>query len=108
MKQEYINVLIKAPSSNYLRKAHIKNDLHTLQRIVGGYIELVQPFTDLTAIVNEEGLIRGLPYNMKWCGVHILGPIIFCGVNGEDFADIPDCAVMNPVRLFGCEVVDYD
>ena len=108
MKKEYIDVLIKAPGSDVLRKAHIKNDLHTLQRIVGGYIELVQPCSDLTAIVNEEGYIRGLPYNMKWAGNHILGPIIFCGVDDEDFADIPDYVVENPHRWFGCEVVDYD
>ncbi len=106
--KEYIDVLIKAPGSNYLRKAHIKNDLHTFQRIVGGYIELVQPCSDLTAIVNEEGLIRGLPYNMKWCGAHILGPIIFCGVDGEDFADIPEYVIENPVRWFSCEVMPDD
>lgn len=106
--EEYIDVLIKSPGSDVLRKAHIKNDLKTLQDIVGGYIELVQPCHDLTAIVNEEGMIRGLPYNMKWCGYHILGTIIFCGVDGEDFADIPEYAVGNPVRWFGCEVVDYD
>ena len=106
MKQEYIDILVKTPGSDYLKKERIKNDLHEFQRIVGGYIETLQPTTELVAIVNEEGLIRGLPYNMTWCGAHLFGTIIFCGVDGEEFTDIPENMVDGADRWFGLEVME--
>lgn len=42
----------------------IDNDLHVMQEIVGGYIEPVRLWeTDLIVICNEEGLLKGLPFN---------------------------------------------
>lgn len=31
----------------------------------------------------------GLPHNCSVCGVDFVGTIVFCGVSGEEFADIP-------------------
>ena len=45
------------------------------QDAVGGYIEIVYP----NAIVNEEGLLKNLPYNAKAseiAGRHIVGDVI--------------------------------
>lgn len=35
------------------------------QKLVGGYIEVVLIEPGKCAIVNEEGLLRGLPYNVQ-------------------------------------------
>lgn len=44
-------------------------DLDDLQKLVGGYIEIVRPTPilnqQLFMVVNEEGLLRGLPYNSR-------------------------------------------
>lgn len=58
----------------------IKNDLQTLQEIVGGYIENVTLRSKICLICNEEGMLKGLPFNR--CG--ILGPFILSKANEDD------------------------
>lgn len=67
----------------------VSNSLENLQRFVGGYIETVTPFTNLVIICNEEGRLRGLPYNCTILGVDFYGDILIAGVKGDEFADIP-------------------
>lgn len=46
------------------KRITIKNDLETLQKAVGGYIETIYPFVDYICIIcNEEGKLLGLPLN---------------------------------------------
>ncbi len=58
-----------------------KPTLKEAQKIVGGYVEMVhspkQP--DWQILVNEEGLLRDLPYNQEateLCGTGIVGHAI--------------------------------
>lgn len=66
--------------------------LPTLQRIVGGYIEHV-PLPDGRSMwVNEEGLMRGLPYNpqaSEMAGRMIVGPVAITPPE-EDYEDEDD------------------
>lgn len=60
-----------------------KFELKELQDYVGGYIEVVQIPEDnsLIAIVNEEGLLKRLPYNSAanlMFGLELVGDIIIC------------------------------
>lgn len=87
-KSDKIKVIVKPPR----RIAHfewIDNTLEALQKIVGGYIEVVTLAPDLALICNEEGRIYGLPLNCNICGVTFVGTIIAVGVNGEEFEDVP-------------------
>lgn len=68
----------------------IPNELEALQTIVGGYIETVTLATDLVIICNEEGKLLDLPYNCDICGASFVGTIIFAGINGDEFADVPE------------------
>ena len=72
--------------------ADIENTLRTLQEEVGGYIE-IYPINDYTLIVcNEEGRLRGLPYNVTISGVPFVGNILIVGADDDDFTDVPlDC-----------------
>lgn len=83
-----IKVVIKEPGK-YPYMAKISNTLEALQQIVGGYIETVTFCSDMVIICNEEGRLRGLPHNVNFCGVDFCGPIIFAGVDGEEFTDVP-------------------
>lgn len=65
------------------------NSLKNFQMAVGGYIETVSLAEDLVIICNEEGRLKGLPYNCTICGVSFVGDIILAGVKGEEFADLP-------------------
>lgn len=88
-KQKFISVLIKEPGKKPRRES-IPNTLEALQKVVGGYIETVTFASDVVIICNEEGRLKNLPYNCNLFGIPFVGTIIFAGVDGEDFADLPD------------------
>lgn len=82
-----MNVIYKAPGcAPEIRD--IPNTLQELQAAVGGYIETVTIAEDCVIICNEEGRLLGLPHNMRFLGVDFVGPILFVGASGEDFADL--------------------
>lgn len=84
-----IKVIIKRPDEEAGHVCNISNTLRNLQNTVGGYIEVV-PITSKTVIIcNEEGKLQGLPYNFRIPGDRIQGNAIICGVEGEEFADVP-------------------
>lgn len=94
-----IKVIIKRPGE-IPETQTIPNELEALQTIVGGYIETVTLATDLVIICNEEGKLLDLPYNCDICGASFVGTIIFAGINGDEFADVPmDAVAFN--ALFG-------
>ena len=83
-----ITAVIKRPGED-AELASIKNELHQLQELVGGYIECVTIEPGLVAVVDEEGIINSKPFNMK-LGVHqLFGTIVFVGVDGEEFTNCP-------------------
>ena len=71
------------------RSVAVTNSLANLQNYVGGYIETVTVARDLVIICNEEGRLKGLPYNCTIGGCALCGDIIFAGVKGDEFADVP-------------------
>ena len=83
-----IRVLSKRPGQPP-RSVWMANSLENFQTAVGGYIETVTLAEDLVIICNEEGRLKGLPYNCTICGVSFVGDIILAGVKGEEFADLP-------------------
>lgn len=85
-----IRVLIKDPGQKP-REFNIENNLETLQHIVGGYIEVVQMVAGIIAICDEEGKLKGKAENF-WlpnCDC-LVGTIIFCGTQGEEFSGLTD------------------
>ena len=68
----------------------IENTLEVLQKEVGGYIETVTFSEDCCIICNDEGRIQGLPYNLRFLGMHFFGTIFFVGVAGDEFTDLND------------------
>lgn len=72
----------------------VENTLEALQAEVGGYIETVRLRVDnAVMIVNEEGLLLGLPYNAAasaLAGQPIVGTALVVGVDGDGFTDAPN------------------
>lgn len=83
-----IKVIIKEPGK-LPRSTNISDSLENLQRTVGGYIETVTLESDCVIICDEEGRIKGKPYNCSICGVDFVGTIIICGIWAYEFTDIP-------------------
>lgn len=71
--------------------------LKSLQKEVGGYIEVLYPFEDEVGIVcNEEGKLNGMELNRalrdedgEVCDV-IAGPFLIVGLGDEDFTSLSD------------------
>lgn len=92
-----MRVLYKRPADVGFRQLNIDNDLHALQKLVGGYIETLTLATDCCVICNEEGRILGMPENCNFCGVDFAGPILLVGVDHDEFTDCP----MSPMAANG-------
>lgn len=72
----------------------MENTLQALQTEVGGYIETVTIATDTVIICNEEGRLRGLPYNCRFVGVDFVGTILVVGRNQDEFCDVPEAGFL--------------
>jgi hypothetical protein len=91
---EKIKVIIKRPDEKAGHVTWISNTLANLQRTVDGPIEVVKiGNSGLLMICNEEGKIHGLERNfiMGTVPFHdiIVGTVILCGQDGEEFGDVP-------------------
>lgn len=95
-----MKILIKEPGKNVRSMVIPKNDLRLFQQLVGGYIEVITLAEDAAIICNEEGRLLGLPYNCTILDEPFVGTILFVGVDGDEFTDVPDALV----RLFTEEV----
>ena len=82
-----MRVIYKAPGGKPEIR-DIPNTLEELQASVGGYIESCTFATNATVICNEEGRLRGLPYNCRFLGVDFVGPILVFGIEGDEFTDL--------------------
>ena len=63
----------------------VDNTLKALQAEVDGYIETVTIASDVVVICNEEGVLRGLPYNCRF-----VGTILVVGHSRDEFCDVPE------------------
>lgn len=90
-----IEVIIKRPDEKYGHVTNISPTLGNLQKHAGGRIEVVPvlPNRGLVMICNEEGKLLGLERNFAMGRPPfrdvIVGTVILCGTDGEEFADIP-------------------
>lgn len=101
MKNTIKVILIKQNSEPKLIK--IENSLEEMQRIVGGFIEMVMPFEDDIAIVcNDMGKCMGLPFNRKIKNDYIAGDFFLCyaPIDSEDFESVPDQLIQKYINKF--------
>lgn len=66
------------------------NELGPLQQEVGGYLESVTLAEDVCVLCDEEGRMKGKPYNTTLCGVSFVGTVLIVGVAGEELADLTE------------------
>lgn len=84
-----IKALRKEPGKPWERVL-VENELHALQHEVGGYIECVGCMDGCVVICDEEGRLKGKPWNGFFSFV---GTILAVGTDGDEFCDIPEsCA----------------
>lgn len=85
-----IKAIVKRPDERFGHVCNISASLENLQKTVGGYIEAV-PLTDgIVMICNEEGKLKGLEPNFHLPYDTMVGTVIICGTDGDEFSDIPE------------------
>lgn len=92
-----MRVLIKEPGGAW-EVAEVENTLDALQKAVGGHIETISisaiEYTEKAVmIMDEEGKLKGKEHNITVCGHDIVGTVLLCGQDGDEFTDVPDWLV---------------
>jgi len=103
--KELIRVLLVRPGE-YPKAIRVRQDLASLQDLVEGPIEIVSAYPDVILACNEEGKLKGLPFNraiLREDGSPadiICGTFFLCGAEDGDFGDIPDIQLKKYAKLF--------
>ena len=86
-----MKVLIVEPGKHPY-EAEIDSSLESLQKTVGGYIEAIYPFEDMVALIcDEESKMKSDTQWNRILGRDIIkGTFFLCGIEGENFSDLPD------------------
>ena len=97
-----IRILIVEPGKRP-RTATIPHTLKALQNVVGGYIQAIYPWEDAEAalVCDEEGLLKNYELN-RLIDQHtiIAGTFFICGLDEDNFGDLPDDLVERFTRRF--------
>lgn len=96
-----MKILIVEPGK-HPRIAEIPHTLEAMQETVGGYIQAVYPWDDPVGLVcDEEGLIRKAEFNrLVSPELAIFGTFFLCGLDDDDFTDLPDELIPKYEQLF--------
>lgn len=97
-----IRILYVQPGK-YPEERLVANELHPLQRLVGGYMQAVYPWSkDKVALVcNDSGKVDGLPLNRCIEDYDVIaGNFFICGFSGEEFCSLTDKQLRHYEKLF--------
>lgn len=84
-----MRVMRKRPGEAW-EPIEVENELKPLQQAVGGYLESFTFADDACVLCDEEGRLKGKPYNTTVCGVPFVGTVLIVGVDGKEFADLTE------------------
>ena len=93
--------MIKEPGKAPVVEPLFDNTLEAFQKAVEGYIETYMLSPEITVICNEEGKLKGLPYNLTIGFEDFVGTIIVAGVKGDEFASLRAAAIPFVRTLLG-------
>lgn len=99
LKENQILVVIKEPGQAPRVEPLFDNTLDAFKQAVGGWIECVTIADDLVIICNEEGRLRGLPFNVDVLGVGFVGTVVVAGAKDDEFASLKSVHVPLVMRL---------
>lgn len=84
--------VIPAQAKCFGHDIKVENTLTILQTLVGGYIEPCAPAQlrewGIELLANEEGLLKGLPFNINMYPFFFVGDLVAVGVKGEEFVSL--------------------
>lgn len=104
--EQFITVVLCEPGKEACVTT-IPNDLESLQKTVGGYIEAIYPFDDPVAIIcNEEGKLNNMELNRALRDESgqiydiLAGPFFLAGLGDEDFTSLSKVLQQKYYKMF--------
>lgn len=100
-------ILIKASGESgpvEIKGKTFNEQTKALQEAIGRRIETIALSPECLMIVDREGRLKGLPENPKATqasSMNIVGDALVCGIDGEEFTDVPDHIERLLYTLFG-------
>ena len=84
-----LRVMVVEPDKEPYEKI-LRGDLESMQEIVGGHIETTRDnlLPGMLLVVNEEGKIKGLPFNRCTHNDIICGTFFVCRSDRDDFRNL--------------------
>ena len=83
-----LNVIVKEPGKEP-EKFIVTDDYKAIQKLIDGHFEVVRVEEDLLVVCDEEGRIKGKPFNCWFDGIGFVGTIAVFGEDGENFDHCP-------------------
>ncbi len=102
-REKQILVLIKEPGKAPVVEPLFDNTLESFQKAVGGYIETYYLRANITVVCNEEGKLKGLPYNITIGREDFVGTIVLCGTTVDDFCSLKASQIPRLMAILGGE-----
>jgi len=88
-----IKIIIKKPHENQELKV-VTNEFKDFQKIVGGYIEIVEITKDILMVCNEEGKLNNLRPNLLIPNDTVVGTVFFCSEDeNTNFASLTESQI---------------
>lgn len=82
----------------------VREQTKSLQKAVGGHFNAITLSPECVMIVDDDGLLKNKPKNLKATqasGMHIVGDALVLGVDGDMFTDVPEHIETLLLTLFG-------
>lgn len=100
-----IKVLVKKPCEE-AEVQEIENTLESFQKIIGGYIQVVNHQRGVAIVCDEEGKLKGLKANILFGNDIIVGTIIICSFDDNgDFTSLSDKEIIfNKISCKNCDI----
>lgn len=87
-KLKMIKAIVKHPKQDpYITP--LSAELEAMQELVGGYLQEVAIASDCVILCDEDGKLKGKPYNCTFLSHDLVGTLVFVGVENNDWTDIP-------------------
>lgn len=97
-----LRVMVVEPDKEPYEKV-LNHSLEAMQKVVGGYIETTRDdlLPGMILVVNEEGKLKGLPFNRCTHCDCIAGTFFVCKNGKDDFESLTDADVEEVKLVYG-------
>lgn len=102
-----MRILFREPSNQPLKMMEVENELEPIQKLIGGYLQMIPIGHEVVCILDEEGRLKELGNNF-YHDIYggIVGNVLFCSMGDGDFDSLTDEQIEYVEEYIGFPVVE--